>query len=81
MDEPVETNNPGAIRAIVHSLYEPPQENAKDFVRFLKDPNEKLIHQISQKLGLEVVGWIVTTAERKGDKVREEMTWIVRRAT
>lgn len=67
-DEPAETNNPGAIRAVVHSLYEPPQENAKDFVRFLKDPNEKLIHDLSSRLGLEVVGWILTTPPRSGEK-------------
>ena len=66
--EPASTNNPGAVRANVHALYEPPQENAKDFVRFLKDPHEKVIHQLALKLGLEVVGWIVTTLERKGDK-------------
>lgn len=68
MEEPAETNNPGAIRAVVHALYEPPQENARNFVRFLKDSNEKLIHSLSQKLGLEVVGWVVTTAERLGEK-------------
>lgn len=66
--EPESTNNPGAVRASVYALYEPPQENAKDFVRFLKDPAEKQIHSLAAKLGLEVVGWIVTTQERKGDK-------------
>ena len=68
VDEPVETNNPGAIRANVFALYEPPQESAKDFVRFLKDPHEKTIHALAARCGLEVVGWIVTTVERTGEK-------------
>jgi len=67
-DEPDETNNPGAIRATVHALYEPPQENAKDFVRFLRDPHEGAIHALAARLGIEVVGWMVTTVERSGDK-------------
>ena len=31
--EPAETNNPGAVRALVHALYEPPQEGFKGGVR------------------------------------------------
>jgi nuclear protein localization family protein 4 len=68
-DEPEVTNNPGAVRATVHALYEPPQENAKDFVRFLRDPHEQPIHALAQRLGIEVVGWMLTTVERKGEKV------------
>ncbi len=68
-DEPEVSNNPGAIRATVHALYEPPQENAKDYVRFLRDPHEAAIHALATRLGIEVVGWMVTTPPgREGEK-------------
>jgi hypothetical protein len=68
-DEPEISNNPGAIRATVHALYEPPQENAAEYVRFLRDPHEATIHNLSNRLGLEVVGWMVTTPPgREGEK-------------
>jgi len=67
-DESAETNNPGAVRANVYALYEPPQENAKDFVRFLKDPHESTMHEVVRRLGLDVVGWVVATMPREGEK-------------
>ena len=34
-------------------------------VRFLRDPHEQQIHTLATKLGLEVVGWIVTAVNTK----------------
>ena len=72
--EPAETNNPGAVRALVHALYEPPQEGLKGGVRFLKDDKEKAVHEVAKRLGLEAVGWVVNVearpvAEKYGGKV------------
>jgi hypothetical protein len=68
-DEPEETKNPGAIRAIVHALYEPPQAyTPAGGVRFLRDIDEDNVHQIAETCGLVPVGWVITTTERKGSK-------------
>ena len=72
--EPAETNNPGAVRALVHALYEPPQEGMKGGVRFLKDEREKAVHDVAKRLGLEAVGWVLNVerrevAEKYGGKV------------
>jgi nuclear protein localization family protein 4 len=66
--EPAETKNEGAIRALVHSLYEPPQEAQASGVRFLRDPDEKTVHEVAERLGLEPVGWVITTLPRSGEK-------------
>lgn len=68
IDEPAETKNPGAIRALVHSLYEPPQESTPTGMRFIKDPNEAAVHQIAARCGLEPVGWILCRTGREGEK-------------
>ena len=72
--EPAETHNPGAVRAQVHALYEPPQEGSKGGVRFLKDEREAAVHEVAKRLGLEAVGWVVAVerrevAEQYGGKV------------
>ena len=72
--EPAETHNPGAVRALVHALYEPPQEGVKGGVRFLKDDKERAVHEVAKRLGLEAVGWVVNSeprpvAEKYGGKV------------
>lgn len=68
VDEPDTTGVTGAVRAQIQCLYEPPQEGLKDYkgVRFLKDPNEKLVHEVASWLGIAPVGWIVTSPTRKG---------------
>jgi len=65
--EPAETNNPGAIRAQVHALYEPPQEaKSGGGLRFTKDEREKTVHVVAERLGLECIGWVITTTARIG---------------
>jgi len=66
MEEPAETKNPGAIRAVVHAFYEPPQELVTGGVRLLTDPEEKAVTHIAKLMNLEPVGWIVTTEARPG---------------
>lgn len=68
--EPASTNNPGAIRAEVHALYEPPLDFKASTpiqpFRFLKDDKEKLVHSLASQLGLECVGWVITAGARLG---------------
>ncbi len=66
IDEPVESGNPGAIRALVAALYEPPQDGLADGVRLLVDANEALVASVAATMGLEVVGWVITTNPRLG---------------
>ncbi len=47
IDEPSETKMDGGIRAQVHAIYEPPQEGLPTGVRFLRDPNEKIVHEVN----------------------------------
>ena len=64
--EPAETNNPGAVRAEVHALYEPPQEAIKGGVRFLKDDKERAVHEVARRCGMETVGWVLNVERREG---------------
>eukprot|EP00455_Lapot_gusevi_P038225 TRINITY_DN4282_c0_g1_i2.p1 TRINITY_DN4282_c0_g1~~TRINITY_DN4282_c0_g1_i2.p1 ORF type:complete len:360 (+),score=71.36 TRINITY_DN4282_c0_g1_i2:40-1119(+) len=73
IDEPEATENEGAIRAVVQSLYYPPQENLPQGVRFLRDPKEATVLKIAQTLGLEPVGWVITTLPREDEKYGGEM--------
>ena len=63
--EPAESNNPGAVRALVHALYEPPQEGFRGGVKFLKDDREKAVHDVAQRVGLEAVGWVISVERRE----------------
>jgi len=67
MDEPGETKNVGAIRAVVQALYEPPQDSKVE-LRFLRDPNEGIVHEVAALMGIEPVGWVVATLPRSGEK-------------
>jgi hypothetical protein len=67
MDEPEETKNVGAIRAIVQAVYEPPQDSKVE-LRFLRDPNEVIVHEVANWMGVEPVGWVVGTLPRSGEK-------------
>jgi hypothetical protein len=66
IDEPAESQNPGAIRAIVAALYEPPQDALTDGVRLLADPDEHVVLTVAAAMGLAPVGWVVTTGPRPG---------------
>ena len=68
IDEPAETNNPGAIRALALALYEPPQEGKANSITFTRDDREATVHAVASWLGMEPVGWIVATLPRSGDK-------------
>ncbi len=64
--EPAESHNPGAIRAQVHALYEPPQQPIPGGVQFGKDDKERWVHEVGKRLGLEAVGWVVAVPARQG---------------
>ena len=51
IDEPAETKNPGAIRALVQSIYYPPQENHGNRVNFKRDLKENDVLQVAAALG------------------------------
>lgn len=56
-------NYKGGVRAIVETLYTPPQQaDYNDFI-LLPDPNEKKVNRIAEAMGLERIGWIFTTME------------------
>lgn len=48
------------IRAIVVSIYEPPQESTRDSVKILPDEKEQVVEELARNLGLRRVGWIFT---------------------
>ena len=64
--EPAESSNPGAVRAEVHALYEPPQEAIAGGVRFLKDDKERAVHEVARRCGMETVGWVLNVPQREG---------------
>jgi hypothetical protein len=64
IDEPVESQNKGAIRAEVYGLHMPPQEFLPNGVLILNDPYESDVIQVAKALGLEPVGWAITTLPR-----------------
>ncbi|UJR36531.1 hypothetical protein I4U23_029252 [Adineta vaga] len=52
---------PLGIRAIVATIYEPPQDTSKDEVHLnLPDPHEAIVEKIAHRLGLRRIGWIFT---------------------
>ncbi|XXQ31615.1 MPN domain-containing protein [Plasmodiophora brassicae] len=66
IDEPTTTGNFGAIRAEVECLYKPPQESLPDGVNLLRDTQEANVLKVVAELGLEPVGWAITTLPRGG---------------
>lgn len=62
---------PLGIKAVVSSIYEPPQSTSQNHVELhLPNPNQDKVDAIAKKLGLTCVGWIftdlVTEDPRKG---------------
>lgn len=51
---------PLGIKAVICTIYEPPQESSRDHIRILPDPKEELVEELASKLGLVRVGWIFT---------------------
>lgn len=63
----------GAIRAQVVALYEPPQRGKGDGVKILSDPNEDNVLEMADALGLEPIGWIITTLPRGGKQYKGDL--------
>ena len=51
---------PLGIKAVIVSIYEPPQECTRDHIRIIPDENEARVEEIAKGLGLTRVGWIFT---------------------
>ncbi|XP_033108064.1 nuclear protein localization protein 4 homolog [Anneissia japonica] len=51
---------PLGIKAIVSTIYEPPQRATANSVELLLDPKNETLDRIANKLGLRKVGWIFT---------------------
>lgn len=49
------------VRAVIESIYEPPQENSFNQSIIMDDPFEVHVDMIMSGLGLERIGWIFTT--------------------
>ena len=49
------------VRAVVETLYEPPQENSFNETLLLQDPFQINVDSIVTSLGLERIGWTFTT--------------------
>jgi hypothetical protein len=64
IDEPVESQNKGAIRAEVYGLYMPPQEFLPNGVEIQNDPYESDVIKVAAVLGLVPIGWAITTLPR-----------------
>jgi nuclear protein localization family protein 4 len=49
------------FRARVAAIYEPPQENSRDTIKFdIHNPKVGIVNEIAKTLGLRCVGWIFT---------------------
>ena len=68
MGEPTEHQTEGAVRAEVSGIPMPPQEMLPDGVLVLEDPYLDAIVRVAGAMGLEPVGWAVTTLPRTDDK-------------
>jgi len=53
-------NVPLGIRATVAGIYEPPQTCSRDHIELTTDPNERIVEQLADSLGLRRVGWMFT---------------------
>lgn len=74
IDEPTTTGNFGAIRAEVECLYKPPQESLPDGVNLLRDTQEANVLKVVAELGLEPVGWAITTLPRGGKEYGQKQS-------
>lgn len=51
---------PLGVKAEVAAIYEPPQIDTKNQIKFLDDPYGDMADKVAAKLGLQKVGWIIT---------------------
>ncbi|XP_065579373.1 nuclear protein localization protein 4 homolog isoform X2 [Artemia franciscana] len=51
---------PLGIKAVVAAIYEPPQQNRREGIKFLDDPMEETVNTVAKEFGLQRVGWIFT---------------------
>eukprot|EP01006_Ploeotia_vitrea_P037538 TRINITY_DN66140_c3_g1_i1.p1 TRINITY_DN66140_c3_g1~~TRINITY_DN66140_c3_g1_i1.p1 ORF type:complete len:595 (-),score=272.20 TRINITY_DN66140_c3_g1_i1:789-2573(-) len=61
-------SQPSRVRALVQAIYTPPQQSVPKGIRFQNDPKEATMHRVAMALGLQPVGWLVTTLPREGKK-------------
>lgn len=54
-------NYPDGIRAVVETIYEPPQMGDMNGFQFLNDPDEVIADMVAAALGFEKIGWIFTS--------------------
>lgn len=57
-EDPIYTKG---VRAIVETIYEPPQENHFSDSLIMRDPFQQNLDSIIVNLGLERIGWMFTT--------------------
>ena len=50
-------NYPQGVRAIIESIYEPPQIEDVNSVEILEDPRQMKVDMIAETLGFERIGW------------------------
>lgn len=59
---------PLGIKAIVHAIYEPPQDGSVDGIQLLEDPNGEHVLKIATDLDLKVVGMVYTDLTDDGSR-------------
>lgn len=59
---------PLGIKAVVHAIYEPPQDGSIDGFQILEDPNGVSIEGLAASLGLSVIGMIYTDLTDDGSR-------------
>ncbi|CRG97853.1 nuclear protein localization protein 4, putative [Plasmodium gallinaceum] len=66
------------IRAVCECIYEPPQINENNQVKFLPDEFLESVDLIAERLGLERIGWIFTHLPRKEYLTSDEVVHIAK---
>jgi nuclear protein localization family protein 4 len=54
------TQTPLGIKAVIVTIYEPPQQSTRDSIKLIQDDNEARVDEIARGLGLSRIGWIFT---------------------
>jgi nuclear protein localization family protein 4 len=65
-------------RAVLEGIYEPPQTPVGDSVQMLDDPKKEIVTRITDRLGLEPIGWIFTGLPREEFLTSSDVSTIAR---
>lgn len=65
-------------RAVLEGIYEPPQTPVGDAVTMLDDPKKEIVTKITDRLGLEPIGWIFTGLPREEFLTSSDVSQIAR---